>query len=105
MVLAVEEQAKVVRELKAAKAPKEDIDMAVAELKRRKAALDALKASVEAASEKGAPEAAPSIEVDLSAHFESKLSLDHCPPNMSPRERFEMIRSVGEECIEAAELA
>jgi hypothetical protein len=103
----VEEQAQHVRALKAAKAPKAEIDAAVVELKKRKEALAASQPAPAAAGAEAAEAAPPAaaVEVDLSKHFSSALALSHCPPGMTPEERYRLVASVAEECIEASELA
>jgi hypothetical protein len=110
--IAVEEQANIVRTLKTAKAPKEQVDEAVAELKKRKAALAAVKpaeapvaAAAAAAAAAEATPVAPAAVEDLSAYFASAVSVSNCPAGLTPEERFKLVSSVAEECIEAAELA
>lgn len=107
--VAVEEQAANVRALKTAKAPKEAVDEAVAELKKRKAALEASKppASKEAAAApaEAAPAPAPTEPEDLSQYFSSALAISNSPSGLSPQERFDLVASVAEECIERSELA
>ncbi len=106
----------MVRDLKKKRAPKDEVDAAVAELKARKAALEAIKPKPAPTAQEaegagagagaGACAEATAVKVeDLTQHFTSALALSNCPPGMTPQERFEMVVSVGQECIELSELA
>lgn len=104
-----EAQVALIKQLKTSKAPKEEVEAAVAELRRIREALGITKPEKEKKEDKAVEsvgEVLKAVTLDeLRPHFTSESAIANCPPGMTPEERFQLVYSVAEECIQPLELA